>query len=57
MTARPLTQQGLGGAKSGGVGGRQVQDATYFFTKLNEKKSQVRGAGWRVKGWRSRSEG
>lgn len=41
MTARPVTQQGLAGAKINAHVGRQIQDAPYFYAKLSEKLSQV----------------
>lgn len=41
MTARPVTQQGLAGAKINAHVGRQIQDAQYFYAKLSEKLSQV----------------
>lgn len=41
MSARPLTQQGLAGAKSSTQLGRQIQDGQFFFTKLSEKMAQV----------------
>lgn len=41
MTARPVTQQGLAGAKMNMHVGRQIQDAQYFYAKLSEKLSQV----------------
>jgi phage-related tail protein len=44
VTARPLTQQGLAGAKTSSNVGRQVQDAQYFYTKLSEKMAQVTAA-------------
>lgn len=41
MTARPVTQQGLAGAKMNSHTGRQIQDAQFFYAKLSEKLSQV----------------
>lgn len=41
MTARPVTQQGLAGAKINAHMGRQIQDAHFFYAKLSEKLSQV----------------
>lgn len=44
MTARPLTQQGLAGAKASTQLGRQVQDGHFFYSKLSEKMAQVADA-------------
>eukprot|EP00892_Ulva_mutabilis_P001365 jgi/Ulvmu1/11229/UM072_0066.1 len=41
MTSRPVTQQGLAGAKMNMHVGRQIQDAPFFYAKLSEKLSQV----------------
>jgi hypothetical protein len=41
VSARPLTQQGLAGVKTGSHTGRQIQDGQYFHTKLSEKIAQV----------------
>jgi len=40
---RPVTQQGIAGmrARTGGMG-RQVQDSSYWFGKLNQKVSEIR---------------
>lgn len=37
-----MTQQGLGGMKTGGTGyGRQVQDKTYFQSELRHRISMI----------------
>lgn len=44
VSARPLTQQGLAGAKASTQLGRQIQDGQFFYTKLSEKVAQVADA-------------
>ena len=49
VTARPLTQQGLAGAKTSTQFGRQIQDGQYFYTKLSEKMAHVAEANERLR--------
>lgn len=49
VSARPLTQQGLAGAKTSTQFGRQIQDGQFFYTKLSEKMAHVAEANERLR--------